>query len=105
MLVLSRKKGEEIRIGDNIVVTVHRLSGNRVSIGIQAPDTCRIVRGELQQGEGSSTPASEEAPAAVQPPMVESRPARTAAPIKVSRKSLGENRIAAHLPQSMRLPK
>lgn len=103
MLVLSRKKGEEIRIGDNIVVTVHRLSGNRVSIGIQAPDSCRIVRGELHQ-EGSAAPVVEEAPAPVAQP-VESRPTRAASPLKVSRKSHGENRIAAHLPQSMRLPK
>jgi carbon storage regulator len=49
MLVLSRKKGEQIVIGDDIVVTVQRLSGNRVSIGIEAPDRCRIVRGELRE--------------------------------------------------------
>lgn len=63
MLVLSRKPGEQILIGDDIVVTVHRLSGNRVSIGIDAPQTYRIVRGELQQEE--SRPAEmREAPAA-----------------------------------------
>jgi carbon storage regulator CsrA len=49
MLVLSRKQGEQIRIGDNIVVTVHRLSGNRVSLGIEAPADCKIMRGELQE--------------------------------------------------------
>ncbi len=48
MLVLSRKKGEQIRIGDDIVVTVHRLSGNRVSLGIEAPPKERIIRGELK---------------------------------------------------------
>lgn len=48
MLVLSRKQGEQIRIGDNIVVTVHRLSGNRVSLGIEAPADCKIMRGELR---------------------------------------------------------
>lgn len=47
MLVLSRKVREQIRIGDDIAITVHRLSGNRVSIGIDAPKGCRIVRGEL----------------------------------------------------------
>ncbi|MGC3968323.1 MAG: carbon storage regulator [Pirellulales bacterium] len=49
MLVLSRKQGEQIRIGDNIVVTVHRLSGNRVSLGIEAPADCKIMRGELRE--------------------------------------------------------
>lgn len=48
MLVLSRKQGEQIRIGDNVVVTVHRLSGNRVSLGIEAPADCKIMRGELR---------------------------------------------------------
>lgn len=47
MLVLSRKAGETIRIGDNITVTVHRLSGNRVSLGIEAPPDVAIKRGEL----------------------------------------------------------
>ncbi len=48
MLVLSRKAGEEIIIGDNIRLVVNRVSGNRVTIGIAAPDDVHIVRGELQ---------------------------------------------------------
>ncbi len=47
MLVLSRKSGEEILIGDNIRLVVNRISGNRVTIGIKAPDDVHIVRGEL----------------------------------------------------------
>jgi len=47
MLVLSRKVGEEILIGDNIRLVVNRLAGNRVTIGIAAPDDVHIVRGEL----------------------------------------------------------
>jgi len=65
MLVLSRKKGEQIVIGDDIVVTVQRLSGNRVSIGIEAPDRCRIVRGELREAADAfrdAEPASNPAP-------------------------------------------
>jgi len=48
MLVLSRKAGEEIIIGDNIRVVVHRVSANRVAIAIDAPDDVRIMRGELK---------------------------------------------------------
>jgi carbon storage regulator len=48
MLVLSRKEGEQLRIGDDIVVTVSRISGNRVAIGIEAPRSIRVVRGELE---------------------------------------------------------
>jgi carbon storage regulator len=48
MLVLSRKIGERLVIGDNIVVTVNRVAGNRVTLGIEAPGDVRIVRGELK---------------------------------------------------------
>jgi carbon storage regulator len=48
MLVLSRKVGEKLVIGDNITVVVSRVAGNRVTLGIEAPDHVRIVRGELQ---------------------------------------------------------
>ncbi len=51
MLVLSRKEGEQLLIGDNIVLTVNRVSGNRVAIGIQAPREVPIVRGELDRAE------------------------------------------------------
>ncbi len=47
MLVLSRRAGEEIVIGDDIRLVVNRISGNRVAIGIAAPDDVHIVRGEL----------------------------------------------------------
>ena len=49
MLVLSRKRGETIHIGDRITITVVRAHGNHIRIGIDAPDEIRIVRGELDQ--------------------------------------------------------
>jgi len=49
MLVLSRKVGEKLVIGDNITVTINRISGNRVTIGIEAPGSVKIVRGELER--------------------------------------------------------
>ena len=47
MLVLSRKLNEEIMIGDDIRIVVQRISGNRISLGIEAPSDVRIIRGEL----------------------------------------------------------
>ena len=47
MLVLTRKSQDSIRIGDNITVTVLRIKGNMVRIGVEAPESVRIVRGEL----------------------------------------------------------
>ena len=47
MLVLSRKQNERIRVGDSVVVTVVRVSGDRVRIGIEAPAHVRVLRDEL----------------------------------------------------------
>jgi carbon storage regulator len=49
MLVLSRKQNERIRVGDSVVVTVVRVSGDRVRIGIQAPPDVRVLRDELEE--------------------------------------------------------
>lgn len=51
MLVLSRKIGEKVVIGDGIVVVVKRILGQRVTFGIEAPESVRIVRGELPRFE------------------------------------------------------
>ncbi|MEI8211601.1 MAG: carbon storage regulator [Planctomycetota bacterium] len=62
MLVLSRKEGERIVIGDNITLVVSKVHGNRVTIGIEAPRDVKIVRGELEvevssvDGESRSIP-------------------------------------------------
>ncbi len=47
MLVLSRKTNERIRIGDDVVITVVRVSPNSVRIGIEAPREMSIVRSEI----------------------------------------------------------
>ena len=49
MLVLSRKVGERIWIGDQISVTVVRISGGGVRIGIEAPAELPVVREELKR--------------------------------------------------------
>jgi carbon storage regulator len=48
MLVLSRKQNERIRVGDSVVVTVVRVSGDKVRIGIEAPAHVRVIRDELE---------------------------------------------------------
>jgi len=47
MLVLSRKENERLVIGDNIVVTIIRVSGRTVRVGIEAPSQVSIRREEL----------------------------------------------------------
>ena len=49
MLVLSRKSGECIQIGDAIRVQVFQIGGGRVKIGIEAPKSVGILRGELKE--------------------------------------------------------
>jgi carbon storage regulator len=48
MLVLSRKIGERIHIGEEITVEVRRVAGNRVTLSFDAPKHIRILRGELK---------------------------------------------------------
>lgn len=47
MLVLTRKTGEMIRIGDQITVRVLEARGSQVRIGIEAPDDVKIYREEI----------------------------------------------------------
>ena len=48
MLVLSRRERERIRLGDSIVVTVVRVAGDKVRLGIEAPLDVRVLRDELE---------------------------------------------------------
>lgn len=48
MLVLSRKVGEQLVIGGNIVVEVVRIQGNRITLGVVAPADIKILRAELE---------------------------------------------------------
>lgn len=47
MLVLTRKPGERLVIGDNIVVTVVDVKGDNIRIGIDAPREVKVYRGEI----------------------------------------------------------
>ncbi|HPM83626.1 MAG TPA: carbon storage regulator CsrA [Candidatus Anammoximicrobium sp.] len=48
MLVLSRKVGERILIGDQISVTVVRITGGGVRLGVEAPPDMAVIRQELK---------------------------------------------------------
>ena len=55
MLVLTRKKQETIHIGDDITITVLRIRGKTIRLGIDAPMGYTVVRGELtEDGTGVS---------------------------------------------------
>jgi carbon storage regulator len=47
MLILSRRPGESLTIGDNIVVTVVSINGNQIRLGIEAPREVRVLRDEI----------------------------------------------------------
>jgi len=57
MLVLSRKANQGICIGDNIHITVLRIEGGRVKIGIEAPQDVHVDRDEVR-GAGCKNEAS-----------------------------------------------
>lgn len=57
MLILSRGAGESIEIGDSIRITITRVRGARVQIGIEAPATTQVVRSELARRQQSQSPA------------------------------------------------
>ena len=67
MLVLTRKRSQTIRIGEDVVIKVIRTGRNAVKIGIQAPDNVRVLRGELsfepaemKGGVAETTPMDED---------------------------------------------
>ena len=47
MLVLSRKPGQKVHVGNDVILTVLEVKGNRVRIGINAPAEVAVVRAEL----------------------------------------------------------
>ena len=57
MLVLSRKESQRIRLGDSIVITIVKISGDKVRVGIDAPSNVLVLRDELEVRE-QTRPAS-----------------------------------------------
>ena len=54
MLVLSRKVGETIWIGEDVEIFISEVKGEQVKVGIRAPRSIEVVRGELRQDVSNS---------------------------------------------------
>lgn len=52
MLILTRRAGETLMIGENITVTVCAINGNQVKLGLTAPPEVKILREELVPHQG-----------------------------------------------------
>ena len=59
MLVLSRKVGERILVGDNVTITVVRLTNGGVRLGIEAPTEMSVVREEVVQKQPVASTSDE----------------------------------------------
>ena len=62
MLVLSRYRDESIYIGDDIVITVVDIRGDRVRIGVQAPNDVAVHRQEVYEAINNGKPREASAP-------------------------------------------
>jgi carbon storage regulator len=58
MLVLSRKESQRIRLGDSIVITIVKISGDKVRIGVDAPSDVLVLRDELEVRNPAGKPSA-----------------------------------------------
>lgn len=61
MLVISRKPGDKLILGDDIEICILEVSGEKVKIGINAPKNVRIARSELLETQNANIEAQQSA--------------------------------------------
>jgi carbon storage regulator len=95
MLVLTRKSNQSIMIGDEIEVSVLSVMGEKVRIGIQAPQKVPVFRKEIyleiHREAGVADPAGEGATDSAAAPEQDGKPAGHAAEVDQSLRELGES--------------
>lgn len=107
MLVLTRKQQQQIKIGDEITITILRVKGNTVRVGIEAPRSTRVIRGELppegqaMTGEEATGEETTIVEGVVRVTDDEIHPANNqmAGPRASVINALGQPRLNSHLPQ------
>ena len=68
MLIITRRAGEKLMIGEDVVVEILEIVGNQVRVGIQAPQSVRVYREEIwmavkEENRAAATDAPEALPA------------------------------------------
>lgn len=63
MLIIGQRQTETISIGKDIILTVVKISGEKVRIGVQAPPHMKVLRAELESEECSTIPFPTQSPA------------------------------------------
>ena len=106
MLVLTRKLNEKIRIGSSVTITVVRMKGKAVRLGIEAPSDVSVLRGELafelpeEDRAAAKDKAADSAAQQSGPPLSSSKKAQRA--IAESRRTVANHWPVIRLNQSSR---
>ncbi len=106
MLVLTRKSHEQIQIGDNITITILRVKGGAVRVGVDAPRTVTVLRKELEgrpAKHGLTQIDSVATSVAVAAPTLHRRTAVKAASIFAGGKTKALDSCPAYNPRGSRL--
>jgi len=99
MLVLTRKTQEQIQIGDNITITIIRVKGQAVRVGIEAPKDVRVMRAELNES------APKESKSDAKQPVPAAAPARcSTSAVSVGDATPCQSPLSGHVAMTRRLP-